>query len=252
VDVPKDDGSGQSFVIKQDEDEGSLSLALGLEHRYELLYPKQSKASSEQLAAVQLWLDELAAALDQATSGDEGDLFLYLDFDVAIDFVLLQELSKNIDAYAYSLYLSRAPGQPARLIPWDFDLSFGQPTVTPAGLGHPNQAASGWARATPFVRVLAQLPRFTERLPERWAELRQGVLSEGTLARYIDRQVETLAPMVDQNFALWPIECVAFPTIYPAYSLYRVEGFWEELSGVRGWLAGRLLWIDSNIQRYRG
>ena len=57
-------------------------------------------------------------------------MFGYLSRPNVIDWVLLQELAKNVDAYKLSVYLTRDNGGPARLVPWDLDLAFGQPEIT--------------------------------------------------------------------------------------------------------------------------
>src|SRR5262249_43581260 len=127
VDISADDGTARSFIIKQ-ESGGVAILQIGQEQHWKLVYPNQDKASSQQIAGVQAWLDALGRTFARTNDPDRGLLTL-VDRDSAVDWMLVQELMKNIDGYRVSIYFSRDAGRPARLIPWDFDLSLGQPTV---------------------------------------------------------------------------------------------------------------------------
>src|SRR6185503_11451868 len=120
---------------------------------WELVYPKQATASPAVVTAVQAWLEGLRAALTGADPGNTTTgVFSYLDLDATVDFILVEELSKNIDAYNLSLTLFRSDGAKAGFVPWDFDLSFGQPTTRTAG----NDAPSEWVQGrTTFITNLA-------------------------------------------------------------------------------------------------
>ena len=135
VALPVDDGSGNTFLIEQDKD-GVLHFEIDgsqEQNTWKLDYPKQATASATQVAGVQRWLDGLHEALngsdpDNAATG----VFSYLDLDATVDWILVEEFSKNIDAFSYSLSLARSAGTHANLIPWDMDLAFGQPTTSDA------------------------------------------------------------------------------------------------------------------------
>lgn len=74
------------------------------------------------------WLDGYYDALEAARPGEPGELFRWVDRGSAVDFVLLQELVRNTDAYYLSVYLWRDGEAPMRFTPWDLDLSLGQPS----------------------------------------------------------------------------------------------------------------------------
>src|SRR5690606_8370932 len=116
IDIPKDDGTGTSFIVRQDPD-GALTFELGLEKRWTTVYPNDDKATRAQLASVQGWFDDFSKVLKARS--DDGALFEYLDRADLVDWILVQELAKNIDAYKLSVYLYKPPGSPARMVPWD-------------------------------------------------------------------------------------------------------------------------------------
>jgi hypothetical protein len=253
VAIPVDDGTGQSFLISQDED-GVLSFPVGSATNsavWELVYPKQETATPRQRMAVQAWLDGLRGALTGPDPGNAATgVFSYLDLDATVDFVLLQELSKNIDAYNLSLTLFRGPRGRAAFVPWDYDLSMGQPTTRTAG----DDAPEGWVPdRTAFITNLGRVPALLARLGPRWRELRSGPFSEAQILAKLDALQAVLSPAaLAENFTLWPIADVDFQQIYPPYTVYRVTSYSEEVARLRDWLRTRLVWIDAHIDGYPG
>ncbi|HMI91857.1 MAG TPA: CotH kinase family protein, partial [Polyangiales bacterium] len=245
IDIPEDDGSGQSFVVKQDS-EGTLHWDVGEEASWALVSPKQEHASEAQRLAAQAFLDSLDQALQ---SRDEQATFALLDLDAVVDFVIVQELAKSTDAYNLSLHMWKAPGAPAQLVPWDFDLSMGQPfsEIRPG-----TDLSNGWVmHRTLLSDALERQPMFQSRLVERWHMHRDGALSDAAITAMIDHTLEILEPeAMASNFMIWPLANVDFQQIFPAYTLYRVSSYAEEIAHVRGWLMERTAWMDANIGSY--
>jgi hypothetical protein len=251
VALAADDGTGKSFILKQD-DEGVGRLSIGLQDRWQIVYPKEELATPAQIAGVQRWLDGLGAALASANPADAyTGVFAFLEPEATIDWVLIQELAKNIDAYNLSLYFSRDDGSLARPIPWDFDLSLGQPTVRNEAAGM-NEQPSGWIiHRTSFITALQKVPALKTRLGPRWRELRAGPLATAVLIGLLDRYAVTLTPdAIAQNFARWPLGEIDYGRIYPPYSLYPVTSHADETAKLRAFLQARLAWIDANIDAY--
>jgi len=245
IDIAEDDGSGQSFVVKQDS-EGALYWPVGEEASWELVSPDQERASEAQRQAVQAFLDSLNQALQ---SRDEQATFALLDLDAVVDFVIVQELAKSADAYNLSLHMWKAPGAPAQLVPWDFDLSMGQPN---SAIRPGNELSSGWVpHRTLLTDGLDRQPMFLSRLAERWRMHRASALSDAAITAVIDGALETLEPeAVANNFMIWPLANVDFQQIFPLYTLYPVSSYAEEIERVRSWLMERTAWIDANIESY--
>jgi len=221
----------------------------GDEAEWELTYPNNNTATYEQIEGIQQWLDELAAALERRTADPEDGVFALLDQDAVIDWMIVQEFARNIDAYKLSVHLYKDVGEPARIVPWDFDLSFGQPLVDsdeprPRDMG----VSSGWVTARPpFIQDLFAVPGFAEQLAERWRALRKHELADERIFSLIDGYLEVLEPELEANFNRWPLEDVAFEHIYAPFSLYDVDSHATEVEYLRGWISDRVEWIDANI-----
>lgn len=249
IDIPKDDGSGSSFIVTQDPD-GELSFPLGLEDQWSLVYPHRRRATLGQREAVQDWLDGLSRVLGKRS--DDAELFEYLDRASLVDWILIHEFAKNIDAYKLSVYFYKAPGGPAHLFPWDMDLAFGQPIVARSAPESPTAHKSdGWvAERTSFIRGILATKGINEALASRWRELREGPLSLATLLRRLDEYEAAMRPELAANVERWPLNKVTFAGIYPPYQFPPRESYAEEASALRLWIEERLTWMDEHIDEF--
>lgn len=248
VALQKDDGRGQSFVVHQDED-GTLRFELGLEGRWDAIYPKEPTAQQQQ--GIQSWLDELQDALRARTEGVDG-VFGHLNRQNVIDWVLLQEFSKNIDAYKLSVYITKDASGSGQLVPWDLDLAFGQPEVTSGSDDlQRSHEPSGWIVERPeFIRNVSAVPGFAVELATRWRQLRRGPLATPVVLGHLAALADVVRPFSDANFERWPLAEVRFEQIYGPYHLYDVVSFDDEVSHVETWIERRLEWMDANIDSF--
>lgn len=248
INIQRDTGSGESFVIRQGNG-GPLDFRLGLEAAWELTYPNEKAATDDQLIGIQRWLDVLDEALTERSADRDEGAFDLLDDESVADWIIAQEFSRNIDAYKLSVHLYKDVDKRAQLVPWDFDLAFGQPIVAP-GAPEPEGAekSNGWvSERTQFVQDVLAIPGFAEQVAERWKALREHELADETVFSLIDEYQETLEPELEANFERWPLERVRFEHVYPPYSLYAVDSYQEELERLRRWISDRLAWLDANI-----
>jgi CotH kinase protein len=247
VPLVKDDGTGASFVIKQEKD-GYLRLDVGLESGWEATYPNNPTAA--QIQGIQTWLDQFSAALATRSDAEDG-VFQLLNRHNVVDWVLLQEFAKNIDAYKLSIIITKDRAGLARLVPWDFDLAFGQPTVNDGTELVTAHETSGWVvQRTPFLQDIVAVPGFGEVLSARWRTLRQGPLREAVIDQQLSAYERVIADATTENFTVWPITDVAFEPIFSRFHLYEVASFDEELVELRTWITQRLTWIDEHIEEY--
>jgi hypothetical protein len=256
VNLAADDGTGTSFIVKQDAG-GELRMPLGLQNTWALVYPNGATATEAQRTGVQAWLDRLDDALTGDAPGDPTTgVFSLLALDQVADFILLQEMMKNIDGFDLSIHIAKDASGLARLVPWDCDLSLGQPTISGEPDGGPDQETNddpeGWVvHRREFIETLVSVEMLRARLGPRWRELRMTALSDAALTRKLDRYAATLRPdAIEENFALWPIEDVDYVDIYEFYSFYDVASHAEEMTRVKAFLTARLPWIDANIDAY--
>jgi hypothetical protein len=240
VDISPGTEPGQAFIIKSDDAIGFRKNHVGYGN-WQLVWPDE--ADDATYAEIGETLDQWEAAVrgPPATSPDDG-MFAYLDVDSAVDFVLLQEFMKNVDAYALSIYLWKDHDGKMHFSPWDLDLSMGYP-YTDCG-------AEGWILKAEFVQAMAASPVFHDRLVARWRDLRQNQLAEEAILARIDDYDTTLEPGLPQDLARWPVTDIAFSTDYVDNWLCPVSSYEDEHARTLRFIHDRLTWMDANIESF--
>ena len=166
----------------------------------------------------------------------------YLDVESWVDYVLLNELSGDVDAYFGSTFLTLEQGRLAAGPVWDHNFAFGNADycagTDPTGFAIEHQERCE-GRIVPliFARVWDD-PQFRERVARRYFELRSGPFGPGLWGR-LDSLALAARPAVADNFARWP---VLGEYIWPNPFVGRT---WDsELGYLRTWIEGRLAWLD--------
>lgn len=228
---------GSSFVLKLEESGGAFANPLGY-GTWRALYPQQDEASDAALAGVSATLTDWYGAARGRS--DAPELFSVIDLDSAVDFVLIEELTKNVDAYFLSIHLWKDEDSLVHFTPWDIDLSCGQPSYSD------NENPESWVSYRPsFIDSLSSDPAFNARMAERWAELRAGPLDGDALHALIDQHQATLEEAAERNFERWPIEDVDFSGY-----LYRVRSWDQEVDNMHARIEARLPWMDENVESW--
>jgi hypothetical protein len=167
----------------------------------------------------------------------------YIDVASFVDVFIVNELTRNLDAYTRSAYYHKERGEPITAGPlWDFNLTLGM------GFGT-NLDVVGWQFedrnvASDWYRLLGTDPEFLALVSQRWQALRQTLLSEDQLARRIDALIAPLESAAVRDFERWTVADVSeegFFQIPP-------DPTWEgQVQAIREWLGERLSWLDSQL-----
>ncbi|MCC6273771.1 MAG: CotH kinase family protein [Deltaproteobacteria bacterium] len=194
-------------------------------------YPKGEDITADQAAWIQGYIEDFEAALEGPNFRDPALGYrAYLDLESAVDFFLVHELLKNVDAFAFSTFMSKERGEKLSLGPvWDFDLAMGN--LLSGGLGAPE----GWQLcAGRWIGRLLEDPDFVAAVANRYRALRVGTWSDAAVAAILDEAAEALREAGGRNAQRW----------------YRREDFTFESRGaeLRAWLEARLGWVDSHIE----
>jgi hypothetical protein len=225
-------------------------------HPDTILFVSPARPEPAQKQWLASYLEAMEATLPPADSlADPRGYRQYLDVDAFVDFLLLQEAVKNIDAYRFSSSMYKDRDGKLRMGPiWDFDLSTGNANYDDGC------DTDGWmvqylgskrsAKAPPlWWRRLLQDRAFVGRLSSRWAELRSGPLATDSVRAVIDAGALTLRNAQKRNFERWP---VLGKRLWPNCSVPGHPGSYfaswdDEVVHLRSWMDERLRWIDGHI-----
>lgn len=197
------------------------------------------------------WLTDYVQAFHDALHGDdpanpETGYPAYIDVDSFVDRIILNELSREGDAYIRSTHFHKDRGGKIVAGPlWDYDLGFAAIPGTDQVEGFQFEPIFGPGPFTinDWFLQLMRVPEFAERVNARWQELRSGVLSDEQLTARVDELAAPLANAAQRNFEKWPI--LNEEQVGP-FRTQTTETWEEQLTLMKEWLVQRAAWLDAS------
>lgn len=244
----KFDDSDRVFTSQHPPQEGAWQQT-----HYVFHYPKAANINEEQAAYMEQYIHQFENMLLSGSFADSLQGYrAWIDVQSFIDFLLVQEISRNVDGYRISTYLykdrdSRDPRLKMGPV-WDFNLGFSNVNYC-TGPG-----TEGWVyRFNDYCpddfwiidfwwdRLLSD-PWFACQLQLRWKALRENQLSDERLSFVVDSMANLLSDAQVRNFQRWPIlNEYVWPN--PEWGL----SYPEEVDRLHYWLLNRVAWMDTAL-----
>ena len=222
-----------------ESDEGSL---------YNYHYPKPDEIVSEQADYIQQYINNFENMMMSNAYNEPQGYPFWLNVDSFIDYIMLQELSKNVDAYRLSTYIYKDKHSiDHRLYAgplWDINHGFGNCDYGYTWLTN-NWLLGYHATDDPIAFWWHKLwndDGFEAAFSERYTELRSTTLSLNHIYTIIDSVANYLGPAIDRNFTRWP---TLGTYVWPNY--YVFDTYAEEIEYLKSWTAERLQWMDQEM-----
>jgi hypothetical protein len=171
----------------------------------------------------------------------------YLPMAEAIDYVLLHELTKNIDSYKKSFYLRFDTIQKQFSFGpiWDFNFSLGNTFLSngdnPTGFVYANEENQPHFPSWWLNYILSD--KFQREMKIRYTTLRNSHFRTTYLFEQIDKLVALVENDAHFNFQRWPIAVGHQHWAQPAPP----ENFQEEIARMKSFLEARLAWMDGQL-----
>lgn len=182
----------------------------------------------------------------------------YIDESSLIDWYLVNELAKNVDApfYLSDYFLFNSTDGKLHFGPnWDFDIGFGNANYTNDSTTSSCEEPEGWyiknAQISSFPNWLIRIFEdsvFVENLKQRWNNKKLDILQ--TIQD--NESTETIQTLADENllsaelnFQKWKILGIY---VWPNSSGYENRNTYQsEIDYMKDWLTTRYAWMDSAI-----
>lgn len=216
---------------------------------YQYEYPNQADINAAQKAYIKSYIDSFENALFSAGFQHPDTGFRkYASERDFLDYMILNEISKNVDGYRLSTYLYKEKTGKLHAGPaWDYDIAWQNANYCEAEID------TGWAYNLNYVCPANAVPAWWERLRKdtlfnqhlycRWTYLRQTLLHKDSLYNYIDNVALLLDESRQRNFKAWPILGQAtWPQPGPIPQNYNAE-----IQRVKNWIDNRFNWLDQKI-----
>lgn len=225
---------------------------------YQYHYPKPDEIIQQQKDYIQnkIFQFETMMNLGSNISDTSTGYPKYLDVNSFVDFVLVNEVAKNVDGYRLSTYLykdrdSRNPRIFAGPV-WDFNLAFGNADY------YNGWMTNGWQLEfltnyqniplyEPFLtpywwRKLFDDSDFRNNVYARWQFLKSNVLNTQNIFYQIDSLKILLEESSLRNFEKWP---VLGTWVWPNY--FVGQTYQQEVDYLKNWISFRLNWMNLNM-----
>lgn len=224
---------------------------------FQWYYPRARDIKPEQAEYIENWIGNFEDALFSSNYRNErGERYTDLiDIDSFVDFLLINELSKNSDGYKLSSYIHKdRDSKGGKLVAgpiWDFDQTYGVSEVCS------NADFTGWTylQNQEACEDLETMPmwwqrmmndsHFQNRMRCRWEQFRGSFLHLDSINNWIDDDTQLIADAITRNFNKWD-DFLGEHIWYEPEPL--PETYEEEISYLKTWISNRLAWMDSNIQ----
>ena len=217
---------------------------------YNYHYPKPSDIVPEQEEYIISYIDDFEEIMlsDNYTDIENGYPSI-TDVESFIDFIILQEFSKNVDAYRLSTYIYKDKESVNNKLfagpIWDLNHGFGncdygETWLTDGWLLDYNP--EGGDQMTFWWELLWADPNFKDRVSDRYTSLRQNILSDINIFTKIDSIQGYLGQSVQRNFNRWQI---LGSYVWPNF--YVFDTYNEEVEYLKNWIQNRLIWMDNEI-----
>jgi subtilisin-like proprotein convertase family protein len=221
------------------------------EIKFQCIYPKPENILDIQKNYIQQYIDSFETSLASINFADNNIGWRkYADEYSFIDYFLLNELTKNVDAYTLSTFFfkdKKSNGGKLQMGPnWDYNLAWRNADYCNAELAH------GWIyRKNDLCQ--SDIPFWWKRILEdenyinnmkcRWLELRSTILDTSYIFNKIDSITSYLNEAKDRHFNQWEIlGTYIWPNPSPIANTYI-----EEIFNMKNWIVERLNWMDNNL-----
>lgn len=176
----------------------------------------------------------------------------YIDVESFIDFFIINEFAKNIDAYRGSTFLHKdRDSEGGKIVAgplWDFNLSFGSADYcdgldTEGWAYEFNDICGDHGQLVPFWwdRLLDD-PNYQNQLRCRWEYLRSTVLDTASLFSKIDSMATLLDESQKRNYDHWGnLDETTF------LGGHTFDSYAEGIAFFKAWISDRIDWLDTNI-----
>ncbi len=250
LEVNKKDNSFSGYALRLDwgdtEEENKLypftNYTTRAKTQHELVYPGTKNMTPELKEAIKNEFSLFEKTLYSYDYNNKKYGYKnYIDTDSFVDYFLINELTCNYDAGSLSTYIYKDIDGKYKMCVWDFNSAcdlYQESAVTTESFNLNSRL---------YFQMLFMDNDFTDRVIERYFELRETVFSEEYFMTFIDDTVEYLKPAIKRNYDKWGY------TLRPEYDLLHPSGrnlrtYEEYIVQLKDFIKKRLAFMDENIE----
>ena len=190
-------------------------------------------------AAMRGYLEEYMQRVHDSIMGISGEAYTdYVDTSSWVDFIIVQEIAKNIDGNFKSscyMYKDRDDDHLYMTALWDFDFAYGRVTWNNQSEEHNDVYDCPNADTPDGYMIVNSSNPWMDRLYDTVPEFREALYERYTAYRYM--LVEDMFTMIEEQAAYLDV------VQEPNYQLWH-KNFHTGVSVLKSWLTERIEWLD--------
>ncbi len=219
---------------------------------FQYYYPKVDEIVSQQRNYIKNYITTAENTLTGTSfSNPETGYNKYFDVASFVDFMLLCEISKEVDKYRYSTYFYKEKDSDGGKLfagpAWDFNLGYGNVDYWPMGIDYTDwlytNVETHAASILFWWKRLNEDAYFRNLAKTRWVSLRENELSDAKVTAVIDSILVLTDEAKDRNYQRWPI---LGQYVWPNYN-WQYNTYKDEVAYFENFLFNRLDWMDSHF-----
>lgn len=240
--ISGDDLTG-GYLLKIDKTTGGSSVGISTTIKdlfLQVEYPKSPVF--EQKKYIYDYINSFENTLYSPHFSDpENGYHQFINLNAAIDYLIVNELSKNIDAYYLSTFIYKkkdSNGGKLHFGPvWDYNIAFGN-----AYYGDGHKTTGLLAGNHIWWEQFLKDTLFSNQLKERWSKIRKNEFSTVNILSLVDSLTNTIKEAQLRDLYKWK---TIGNNIWPNF--YIGKSYKDEVQYLKSWLIDRLNWLDNNM-----
>lgn len=219
---------------------------------FQYYYPKPEDIVNPQREYIKNFITEFENTLISPNFKDPDNGYQkYLNVASFIDFMLLNEITKEVDKYRYSNYMYKQKDTDGDKLfagpAWDFNLGYGNvdfwaPGLETSGWLYEMVNPNDWSIIFWWKRLMED-PYFHGLAKTRWQQLRKNGLSYSHVNVIVDSIVNHISTAKDRNYDRWPILGIY---VWPNFDWLN-NTYSDEVNYFKTYLFNRMDWMDDNF-----
>lgn len=212
---------------------------------YQYDYPKASEITPEQKSYIKGFVNKMESALYMEKFTGAGSYHDYLNDTSFVDFMIMNEMARNIDGYRLSSYLFKDKNGLMNCGPiWDFNLTYGNCDyyngwLTTGFEYQVNFSGNNWQNPFWWNKLMKD-PGYVLKLKRRWSSIRKHEFTSQRITFVTDSLVSLLSEAQVRNYQRWTGVIGSY--IWPNY--YIGTTYASEVTWMRNWITQRLAYLD--------
>ena len=157
-----------------------------------------------------------------------------------MDYYIINEVTQNTDAGIYSTYFYKDITGKLKMSVWDFN------NCCDNYMEYQQSMAGFFMQNRTWFFMLSKDEKFTEKVIDRYRQLRKGILSDDNVKTYMAEVQEYLGCAIDRNFQVWGYTFEAQNDLLQGEGR-QIGSYEEAVEQYEKRLVSRMGWLDKHI-----